>query len=91
MIGELRLLAVPRASALPAPARGDAQGGVGQRAQVVGHLFHGQHAFDVARQRAEQFRMVGAPQQVEQRLVVVLAGDLQRAARCSSSRSNPRR
>jgi hypothetical protein len=62
---------------------------VGQRAQVVGHLLDGDAAFHVARQRAEHLRVVGAAQQVEQGLVVVLAGDLQRPiGGASSSRSN---
>ena len=37
--GALRYLAVPVLQALPAPARGDAHGGVGQCAQVIGDLF----------------------------------------------------
>ena len=78
--GELRVFAVPPGQAAPAPARGDAQHGLGQRAQVVGHLFHRQAAFDVARQRAEHLGVMGAAQQVEQGFVVVLAGAGQRLA-----------
>ena len=69
-------MAVPEPG--PAPLGRDAQNAVGQGAQVVGHLLHGDAAFDVARQRAEDFGMVGAAQQVQQGFVVVLARGLQR-------------
>ena len=61
--------------ALPAPAGGDTQHGLGQRTQVVGHLLHRDAAFHVARQGAEHLGVVRAAQQVEQGFVVVLAGD----------------
>jgi hypothetical protein len=58
----------------PAPAGGDSQDGIGQRAQVVGHLLHREFALDVARQGTKDFGVVGAAQQVEQAFLVVLAG-----------------
>lgn len=69
-----------RFQALPAPVGRDAQHGIRQRAQVVGHLFHREASFDVAGKRAEHLGVVGASQQVQQRLVVVLAGAPQRTA-----------
>ncbi|MPM43079.1 hypothetical protein SDC9_89752 [bioreactor metagenome] len=63
--------------AAPAPARGHAQHAVGQGREVVGHLLDGDAVLHVARQRAEGLGMVGAAQQVEQVLVVVLAGGTQ--------------
>jgi len=64
--------------ALPAPAAAHAQHGVGQGAQVVGHLLDREHAFHVARQRAKDLGVVRATQQVQQRLFVVVAAGGQR-------------
>ncbi|MPM86620.1 hypothetical protein SDC9_133710 [bioreactor metagenome] len=61
----------------PAPLGRDAQHAVGQGAEIVGHLLYGNAAFDIACQRAEDFGMVGAAQQIEQGFVVVLARGLQ--------------
>jgi hypothetical protein len=72
---------------------GDAQHAVGQGAQVVGHLLHGDAAFDVARQGAEDLGMVGAAQQVEQGFVVVLArgcSGRRSASSCSKSAATKR-
>ena len=78
--GKLMGLAVPGFEAIPAPARRDAQHGFGQGTQIVRDLLDGQGAFNIARQRAEYFRMVGTAQQIQQCLVVVFAGDLQGSA-----------
>ena len=48
--------------------------GVGQGAQVVSHLLDAQAAFQITRQGEEQLGMVGAAQQIEQRLFVVFVG-----------------
>ena len=75
--GELRLLAVAGFQALPAPVGGQAQDGFGQRAQIVGHLLNTEHAFDVTRQCAKHFGVVGPAQQVQTSFFVVFAGTLQ--------------
>ena len=67
------VLAVAVFQALPAPTPGDAQHAVGQSAEVVGHLFHGQHVLHVAREGAEHLGVVGAAQQVEQGFLVVFS------------------
>ncbi len=72
--GELRFVPVAALQSLPAPAAGHAQHAVGQQRQVVGHLLHRDAPFHVARQGAEDLGVVRAAQQVQQVLVVVLAG-----------------
>ena len=78
--GQLGRLAMFVFQAAPAPAGGDAQHRLGQGAEVVGYFFDAQFAFDVARQRAKHFGVVGAAQQVEQGFVVVFAAAGQRGA-----------
>jgi hypothetical protein len=73
-------LAVAVFQALPAPAGGDAQHGLGQGAQVIGHLLDRQAALHVARQGAKHLSVVRPAQQVQQGFVVVFAAALQRGA-----------
>ena len=75
--GDLGRGAVFAFKALPAPAGGHGQHGFGQCAEVVGHLFDGEHAFDVARQRTKNFRVVGPTQQVQAGFVIVFSGPMQ--------------
>ena len=77
---EQRRVAVLLAQQRPAPAQGDAQHAVGHGGQIIGHLFDGDAAFQVAHQGAKQFGVVAAAQQIEQRFLVVLAGAGQRLA-----------
>ncbi len=65
---------------VPAPAGGDAQHRVGQRAEVIGHLLHAQTALYVARQYPKDFCMVRPAQQVEQSFVVIFSASNQCAA-----------
>ena len=75
--GKSGLLAVAVFQAAPTPLCGHAQHRVGQCREVVGHLFDGDDALHIARQGAENLRMVCAAQQIEQGFVIVLARALQ--------------
>ena len=75
--GNARTVAVALLHARPTPAGRHAQHRVGQRAQIVGHFFDRELAFEIARQGAEHLGVVGAAQQVEQFLLVVFTGRLQ--------------
>jgi len=76
--GNLRRFAVPLFQALPAPVRRYPQHRFSQRAQVIGHLLDRQHAFNVARQRAEYFGMAGTAKQVQAGFFVIFAGAFKR-------------
>ena len=56
----------------PGPLQAALQRRIGQRRQVIGHLFDGDMPLDVSHQRAEDFGMVGTAQRVEQRFFVGL-------------------
>ena len=68
----MRILQAP-----PAPVDGQGQHGFRQRAEVIGDLLHADAPLQIARQRAKDFGMVRAAQEVEQRFLVVLRAGAQ--------------
>ena len=73
---QARLVTVALLQARPGPAQGDGQHAVGQGAEVVGHLFDGELALDVAHQGAKDLGMVGVAQGVEQAFFIVFTAAL---------------
>ncbi len=63
--------------ALPYPAAGDIEHGVGHSTQVIRDLFHGEATLYIACQGTKNFSMVGAPQYIEQVLFVIFTGRCQ--------------